>query len=377
MGRVGIAAPPLSVASAPVSLGATVRGITPIVTQGGKDMVRVVGRDFVGALTATGTAANWTLVTGFPLNPNSFQSSILQSYCRIYSKFRFTRIRVLYVTSSATSANGDILVTYVENRSDPHPRCASTSFLNNMLSDESTILSVQWQNQSQDIKLVNNGTKTLALSAQPDLDETSQGEILVYSRTSGTDSPGYFLIDYDVSFYEMGLNPRSGSMPAPRMLYTPFTAYLPASLTVVDAPVTLRADAIGWVGGTTITSLATNGAVVGEVFKLSFIVTDGAYGNWTVTTGTKPTSANLLTELQGGSGTTLTITDGFTCYMQYAAVDKCTLYATYTGAMTNANPFVHQTAYTPATPVPGSTGVWVYGMCSSVGFSRANSLQSV
>lgn len=369
--------PPLTVSSAPVSLGATIRGIAPI-TSAGRDSMRVVGRDFVGSLTPTGTAPNWALVTGFPLNPNAFQSSILQSYCRIYSKFRFHRVRVIYVTSSATSANGDVLMTHVENRSDPHPRCAASTYLNNMLSDDNTILTVQWQNQSQDIRLVSSEPKILALSAVPDLDETSQGEILVYSRTSGTDSPGYFLIDYDVTFYEMGLNPRSGSMPAPRMVYSPFSCYINSGVSVTPNYVfNFRADSVAWMGGTTISSLTSSSPALGEIFKISLNVVDAAYNSWTVASGTVPTTANIFTELASAVGTTMSLADGFTCYMLYSGFDKCTLHPTYTAAQTASNPFVASSTYTTTTPSPGVSGIWLFGMASSVGFTRASSLQSV
>lgn len=372
--------PSISVRSAPVSVGNTIRGITPTVRQTSRDVVNVIGRDFVTSAIGTGTASNWNLVAGFPVTPVAFASSALQTYTRIYSKFKFNKLRVIYVTSSATSSSGDILICYNENRTDPMINYNSATFLNVVLSDPSTMLGIQWENNIQPIALRRNTQpKLISTGLQNDLDDTAQGEVLMFSRTPGTDSPGYFLIDYDVTFYELGLNPRLTSLSLVKPLYTP-AQFIIASGSVNGKQIA-SLSGTRFIGGNTSTCTALSSyATTGDIYKLVLAVSDAGYSAWTTATGTTPTTATLFQHIIDSNIVAFSIVDGFTCYIVCSTSNSCSFYPSYTAATAASNFLAAGQTYTSATyaetsGVP-SAGVWLFGYVSYVGNARPSSLQS-
>jgi len=292
--------------TAPVALGNSLRGSKAQVISRSGDGIRIVGRDFAFQAAATGNISTWVNVGGFPLTPACFVSSTLRAYTQIYNKFKFHKINAHYITSSATSSTGDILFSVSKNRDDPPPNGTSSTFLNYALSDPNTVIGPQWTNHT--VSFTPTGPwRTLDLGVNADINAQAQGEIFLWSKTTTTDSPGYVIFDYDISFAEMSVNPRSGILPNPNLLYSPVS--LAFSGIVND-----RIEATfltTWVGGTTITPLyLTPQYAVGDVYKWVIDATNSTFVTCTATNMMQCNVANNAV-----SALTPSVTDGLVLYL--------------------------------------------------------------
>jgi hypothetical protein len=368
-----------TISTAPVSVGNSMKGVRPVVVQTSRDSVRVVGRDYAYTAYNSGNASGWLLVGGFPLTPACFVSSILRSYVQMYNKFKFNTVGCHYITSSATSSNGDVMFQVNANRTDPIPNWSAENFLPYALSKPETVIGPQWTNHSMFIQ-PKGPTRSLVPGENNDLDYQSQGEICLYSKTATTDSPGYVLIDYDITFYELSINPKQGLLPNPLMVY--FGTQLLFGTTAYTANSTSATTSAGsrGPGNTAVTAITSKtGFRVGDVFKFACDVTTTNMSAYTVTAGTIPTAATLLSQVINGVNTALTIADGYTFYLVAESSSNLTLHANPTQAFTatlrmTAGQTFTAAAYGEAAGVPNA-GVWLYGFASYVGSVNPASLQ--
>lgn len=351
--------------TAPVAIGNSIRGSKPVVTNS-SDGCRVVGRDFAFECKSTVAAATgWSLIGGMPITPAVLVTSALKSYAQLYSYFKVNKIVCHYITSSPTSQPGDILFYNERDRVGPMVDCTSNSFLPLVLSDPSTILGPQWQNHSmlmnpiKEFKSTNYGLST-------DLSEDCAGSVFVYSKTSSANSPGYILIDYDITFKEMCVNPRAGLLPITRGLWNYLT------LTLTATAVTLGVSSITPViSGNDPNGLATaipSGAGSGDIYKVIFQVTNstasGVNAAWT-----NVTAANLIMYDNTSGDVATAVDDGFTCYGVLSGTTTMFMYSTLDAAKTSG--LYGRLTY-------GVTATITYSLCtlvSYVGSTNAN-LQS-
>jgi hypothetical protein len=367
-----------TVSTAPVAIGNSLRGVKATVLRTGSDSVRVVGRDFAYTPAGTGTATGWALAGGMPLTPAALQSSILRGYVQMYNKFKFNSVAFTFITSSATSTTGDVMFQCNANRSDPCANTGATTFLPYALSHPGTIIGPQWTNHRADIQ-PRGPVRTLVLGSNSDVDYQAQGEVMLYTKTATGDSPGYVLIDYDVTFHELAINPKSGLLPNPNIPYFPAQLVWPTTaLTSATTVVTVN-EGTNWLGGTDITGFWANpNTHAGDIFKCVFDVTNSRISTWTVSAGSTG-AALLLDSPLNGASTNNTVVDGFTCYLVASGATGNRLYATLTEAFTSTNPFVAGNTYTPvayaaASSVP-TAGVWMFCQLSFVGTVNASYLQ--
>lgn len=322
--------PVSAINTAPVSVGNSVRGSKPRVTQS-VDGARVVGRDFAFALSATGAAVTgWEVIGGMPLTPCAFPSSILRNYCQMFAKFKVNKCLIHYITSSPTSQAGDILFYYERDRAAPFPDYSSSSFLPFVLSDDHTIIGPQWTNHTMVIKPVSDWKSTL-YGNQSDINEDAAGSYFLFSKTNAANSPGYLLIDYDISFREMAVNPRAGTLPIARA-QSSFICFTEAAVSKTAGD----AVNIGTVtSGKTIanvTSAAPTGALPGDIYKAILQVTASTQVNaaWT-----NVTTANLF---RYNDNTTIAIDDGYTLYLRISGAGATwDFFASLESAVTNTN----------------------------------------
>jgi hypothetical protein len=316
--------------TAPVSVGNSVRGSKPRVSQS-IDGARIVGRDFAFALSASASAVTgWEVIGGMPLTPCAFPSSILRNYCQMFAKFKVNKCLVHYITSSPTSQAGDILFYYERDRLAPFPDYSNSSFLPFVLSDDHTIIGPQWTNHTMSIKPVPEWKSTL-YGNQTDINEDAAGSFFLFSKTNAANSPGYLLIDYDISFREMAVNPRAGTLPIARSQST-FVALDPGSTsTTGNAPtwnLTIGKNIAN------VTSTVPTGWVLGDIYKTVLQVTASQQVNTTWSgVGTTPNSTNLI---RYADDLAITIDDGFTCYLLATTTTSGVLYSTLEGAVTNS-----------------------------------------
>ncbi len=205
-------------ATAPVNIGTTIRSV-PLTVKQGRDSVILTGRDFVGTLLGVDTTWNsWVFSGGFPVSPSALTASAMKGYFQTYQVFKVRRLVLHYISSSPTSASGDILMLHHDNRGGPYVDHTSSNFMSYALSTPSAILGPQWLNKS--VEVVGPDTygwiQTDLFNAE-DVEHQAAGEVLVYTKntTNGAqaDAPGYLLIDYEIEFGKRMVNPRTVSLP--------------------------------------------------------------------------------------------------------------------------------------------------------------------
>jgi len=319
--------------TAPVSFGNSVRGSRPKVTQT-TDGARVVGRDFAFALSATAsTVTNWELIGGMPLTPCALPSSILRNYCQMFQKFRLNSLVAHYITSSPTSQAGDVMFYYERDALAPMADYSNSSFLPYVLSDPHTVIGPQWTNHSAMIKPTPDW-KTTLFGNQNDLNEDKAGTLFFFSKTNAASSPGYLLIDYDISFKELSVNPRAGTLPIARAQSSFVTLDPGSSTTTGTAPTwTLTTGTFKTIAN--ITTAVPTGFALGDIYKVVLQITASTQVNAAWSGTGAPTTATLL---RYADDATITVDDGFTCYGLATASTAIVLYPTVENAITRTNP---------------------------------------
>lgn len=346
--------------TAPVSIGNSLRGSQPRVTTS-NDGARVVGRDFAFALGSTVAAVtDWELIGGMPLTPCVMVTSALKNYSQLFQYFKFNKLAVHYITSSPTSQAGDVLFYYEESRTSPSIDYTNNSFLPFVLSNPNTVIGPQWSNHSAIFK-VDNGWKSTLYGNQTDISEDASGSLFVYSKTSSANSPGYILVDYDISFKGMSLNPRAGTLPVSRGQWSEICLNYTTNTTAGNALQSWGVTTGKKVDG--VTSAMPTGAATGDIYKvivqLKSTTVSGVNAAWTGTP--TPTAANLL-YFTGAGTTALTLDDGFTFYGAYDGAGMY-LYCTLPEAVTDSGRIKAQTSIT----TPNITLCCVISLVGSTG----------
>lgn len=368
-GDAGRQSASMQISTAPVSIGNTLRGAKPNITTS-KDGARIIGRDLAFSLGSTySTVVNWELIGGMPLTPCVMASSVMRSYCQMFAYFKFNRFALHYVTSSPTSQAGDIVFYYNKDTSGPLPDYSSTSFLPFLLADPSNVIGPQWSNHIMYGKPVSSWKSTNYL-LKSDLNETSAGEVFVFSKTSSTNSPGYILIDYDIEFKQMSINPRAGLLPVTRGQYSNFSIGATGAI-VVAGTNSLSLTNVFLTGKdlSNATSVLPNGASNGDVYRCVANVTSSLLLN----TWTNVTTSNLLT-YNNTPDVAVTIDDGFTFYVLLSDYSKdgtdqkyTYCYPTLEAAISKQNAFLYNVT---------ATVTWALIVQASLVFTTAAGTQS-
>jgi len=200
--------------TAPVAIGNSVRGSKSNVVKTALG-VTVSGRDFAFTPIGTDSVTSWTMVGGTPLTPAAFSDSVLRSYMQMYQKFRWRKLIAHYITSSPTSANGDIMFYLQKDRNSVFLNQTSPQLLPFVMSDENTTMGPQWTNHSAELTLKEDWKLTdYGMHADPD--DYAAGDLFLLSKTTTVDSPGYVIFDYVVEFAQLQVSPRLLTLPIPR-----------------------------------------------------------------------------------------------------------------------------------------------------------------
>lgn len=320
--KVKISRSPTQVTMAPVSIGNTVRGIKSRVTASGENAT-ITGRDFCFTPIGTASVQTWTLVGGTPLTPAAFVDSTLRQYLQMYNRFRFKKFTAHYITSSPTTANGDVMFYYNKNRESPFLNQTSANLLPYVISDPNTVLGPQWQNHSATFNCSNEWKSTdYGITAAVDL--YADGDIFLLSKTSTTDSPGYVMFDYTIEFKEKSVIPRLLTLPITKAQWTNValnTGIVSANGTVYSLGVT---GAIN-ISGTS--SANPTGIADGDIFKVIIDKTNS--------TGTGTSTGIYNSAIVNQTGlTTIALSDGTTIYAVYSSsTDAYRFYVTLVNAI--------------------------------------------
>jgi len=314
--------------TAPVAIGNSIRGSRPVVTNS-IDGCRVVGRDFCFEAKATIAAiTGWSLIGGMPLTPSVLATSSLKSYSQLFSKFKINRIAFHYITSSPTTQAGDVMFYYEHDRNGPMIDFSNNSFLPFVLSDPGTILGPQWNNHTSVVTPVSDWNST-NYGVTTDLNEETDGSLFLFSKTNAANSPGYVLVDFDITFKEMCINPRAGILPMTRGLWNYLTVGVTSAVVTTG---TAFQPLIQGLNPDGTNSVAPSGNIVGDIYKVIFLLTESQQANpaWVNVNAT-----NLLTYNTVAGKVTVVVDDGFTAYGVVGAT-AVTLYANLEGAKTEA-----------------------------------------
>jgi hypothetical protein len=227
---------------------------------------------------------------------------------------------------------------------------SNSSFLPYVLSDPNTLIGPQWTNHSMLVRPTKEWKSTL-YGNQTDINEDSDGSIFFFSKTNAANSPGYLLIDYDISFRELSVNPRAGTLPVARGQ----SSFICWNDTATARTAGNAFNPSGQTSGKTIanvTSAVPTGALPGDIYKVVMQVTASQQVNaaWT-----NVTTANLI---RYADDVTIALDDGFTCYARYDGT-SFTLYSTLENAVTQTQPLE-----------VGVTATITYNLCAELQLVR-------
>jgi len=176
-----------------------------------------------------------------------------------------------------------------------------------------------------------------------DIDEEASGVVYLYSKTNSANSPGYVLIDYDISFREVSVNPKAGLLPITRCQMSYMT--LGATTVAATAGVTTVVGSIQGVNIDGTASAVPTGAIAGDVYQ-AFVFPTNSVVAGTNAAWTNVTVSTLLRNANGLTGTSLVVDDGVTLYLLMLTATTFQMYTTLDNALTNTNALTYGTTAT-------------------------------
>lgn len=343
--------------TAPVAIGNSITGATPVVIPI-EDGQRVQGRDFLMSVNATkSTIVDWTLVAASPVAPACMIASTLKHFSSTYAHFMVHGVAFHYITSASTATSGSVMFYVNKDRSRPALPTDSTNFMSAVLSDHNTVIGPLWKNCTASYFPEPIWYSTEIFDGES-LIQQCPGEAFVYTKSANAEVPGYILIDYDISFRGLSLNPKSTLLPVSRMKYTEINLAITSAVVVLGTTIVrLTMDSGLLLDGVT-TSASPTGSTLGDVYKVVMNQDDA------VISGSGASVATILNvELQamGALNASSPITDGFTCYGVVTEANVLSLCPNYASAITASNFFTYGLSSTVTIAIPAFVS-----LCGSV-----------
>ncbi len=318
--------------TAPVSIGNSITGATPVVIPI-EDGQRIQGRDFLLGLDATAqTIVDWTLVGGSPIAPACMVASTLKHFSSTYAHYMVHGVAFHFITSSSTATNGSVMFCINKDRSRPALPTDSANFMSAVLSDHNTTIGPLWKNCTASYFPEPVWFTTDVFDGEQMLSQCP-GELFLYTKSANNEIPGYIIVDYDISFRGLSLNPKTGVLPVSRMKYTQVNLQVASAVVVQDTTLAAFAMTAGLLLDGVTTSAAPSGNSHGDIWKVIIDEDDSTFTN--------VTSATLVRGVLGGGATIASpVTDGFTCYgVTTTTTGIMTLYPNFAYAQSGSNPF--------------------------------------
>lgn len=255
---------------------------------------------------------DWVMVGGCPLIPHAFVASIMRSYASIYAEFVVHGLTFHYVTASPTNAVGDVMFYVNKDRGAALLDTTNTNFMSVVLSDPHTVLGPLWHNHSATYRPVFKTYPTSILNGE-DIRTQGPGELFMYMKTSAGStlgSAGYVLVDFDISFLTLQVNPRELSFPLTRLKYNQYGINFPTGGIVAGTAWNAATNGAR-TDGTTSYIYSDSATKQGDVFKVVLMPDYGQYNNISAATLTRATMK------AGGAAFTnvsVNLDDGYTVY---------------------------------------------------------------
>jgi len=339
--------PVTTIDTAPISIGNTITGSKPVVTAT-PDGVRVRGRDYFITVDPTATTVTgWTMVAGAPITPACMQSSALKGFSNSYGSYMVHGVAFHFVTAASTSDAGSIVMYIGKDRSTPGANTSSANFLPFVLSDSHTLLGPVWKNNTA-MYLPPPNWLPIDIFNDEDMMHQACGELHFYSKIGPLDSPGFVVMDYDISFRETQVNIKSLTIPAQRMKFNQVALSLTLNVQVTGNGNFYSAWATNNLLDGLTASAAPSGATFGDIYKVIINTSNATFTN--------TTAATLIRTYNAYTNYVVPLTDGFTFYGLYANTNVLMWYPTFDAAKssgaTTANSYYSGTTATVTFNIP-------------------------
>lgn len=234
--------------SAPVSMASTVSNVQPRINYSGRNSCRIAHRELIATINHSVNFAT----TKFEINPGLAATfPWLAPMAAQWEQYRFVKLAFHYVTRTATTTIGSVLLAPDYDASDPAPSSEI-----NMASYQDNVEDVPWKNLSCTLNPssmhVIQQRKYLRTAAAPvgtDLKLYDAGNFFVGTTGGvGTDAIGKLYVEYDVEFFIP--QKTGGSAGGASFAYSQATQTLDANQKLFDAPVAIIAAATAPAGST-------------------------------------------------------------------------------------------------------------------------------
>jgi hypothetical protein len=245
------------------------------------------------------------------------------------------------VTAAPTNAVGDVMFYVNKDRGNTLLDTTNGNFLSVVLSDPNTVMGPLWHNHTA-VYRPEMKKYTTNIFNDESLRMQGPGEVFIYSKTSASStigSPGYVLVDFDITFTTLQTSPRELTFPLSRLKYTCHGISLPATSPAIgDIFTPLTTGAV--LDGSTVNVLSSDPASrLGDIYKVVMLPDYGVFINCTAA---NLMASNLRLNLAGNTPIACPVDDGFTCYavLVNIANGAIVLYGTYEEAAAQSGPFM-------------------------------------
>jgi hypothetical protein len=295
---------------------------------------------FPVAATRSGIT-DWVLSGGCPLVPHAFVASTLRSYAGMYAEFAIHGFTFHFITGASTSSVGDVMFYVGKSRASALLDTSNPNFMSVVLSDPNTCIGPLWKNTSATYVPVFK-TYSTDIFNDEDLRSEGPGELFMYTKNSAAvtqGSPGYVVVDFDITFKTLQVNIRELTFPMNRLKYNQYgMGYnVPVGFTQGNEAVVQTRGAL--LDGS-FSSITSDPAVkLGDVFKLVFV---GAAAQYVAVGPSNLFQYGIRQGLESTLGIVgFTVDDGFTCFGVYINAGSdgvIMLYPTVAAAMSQQYP---------------------------------------
>jgi hypothetical protein len=136
-----------------------------------------------------------------PLSPANMGNAMLGNVSRYYERFRFNRIRIHYLTASATTTEGTVVISH---QVDPLNEIPTRGFngsdlFTNLFSRENTVMGPVWENCFMDIPCHKDKWCYTDGKYGHTMEDLFAGYVIGYSSLA-TGTPGRLVMEFDVEF---------------------------------------------------------------------------------------------------------------------------------------------------------------------------------
>jgi hypothetical protein len=319
--------------SQPVSTGEILRG-SAIHERSIKGGIKVNGHEVLGTTRAAVSTA-FTLVGAFTVSPLAYPGSRMGVLSKTYAKYNVRKWNLRVITSSPTTADGQILTYFHHNKHDPVLNWTSTGFVTTVLSGTNAVIGPKWSDSHLPVALTSKVLESSFPLGDGHMD-LGAGDVFVFTR-SATAQSYIVMCDYEIDFTEPQILTRIDLVPFARAQWfycgrgaSGLNIIINAS--IMDLP-SLGGGVNAGVDGTANGDDAT-GAAIGDIYRF---VVDVDNSIFTTTSGTTLTPNNLMAHQAPDNGA-LALRDGSTIYCVKSSSTLYRFFPTLSAARSYTNP---------------------------------------